>query len=109
MIVVSSTWRLGRSLDEMKTIMGYAGVRPERVLDMTPRFYGAERGHEIQGWLSVNATEGAMLLPKYQVDNFVIVDDDSDMVHLMDRLVQTSHKTGLTWTEVEEILIKLRD
>jgi hypothetical protein len=64
--------------------------------------YAAEaRGQEIQAWL-----DGA---PRYgiEVESFVILDDDSDMVHLADRLVKTSFETGLLDEHVDRAIAML--
>jgi hypothetical protein len=85
-IVVSSTWRIGSTLQELKdTLSKHAGVDPERVIDTTPfdGHFGRIRGKEIQAWLDLNPTE-----------KFAIVDDDSDMEHLMDHLIHTSWREG---------------
>jgi hypothetical protein len=50
------------------------------------------RGEEIQAWLTENP----------DVTQFVILDDDSDMAHLIDHLVQTDHKVGLTAADVKK-------
>jgi hypothetical protein len=46
-----------------------------------------ERGHEIQAWLDTQNSN---------VESFVILDDDSDMAHLLSKLVQTKFEFGLT-------------
>lgn len=105
-IVVSSTWRLFDSLEWLqKMLLDQCGIPPARVIDITPALRG-ERGHEIQKWLDDN-TKHEVLMPKYQVDDFVIVDDDSDMAHLMDKLVQTDSRLGLTIIKAREIIEKL--
>ena len=54
--------------------------------DITPSLSGdAQRGDEIREWLSKNP-----------VDNFIILDDDSDMLKSqLERFVQTSYNYGL--------------
>ena len=64
----------------------------DRIIDRTDNFnisYG--RGYEIQHWLNQHADE---------VSNFVILDDDWDMHHLMPWLVQTDYRDGLTLEHV---------
>ena len=53
-----------------------------------------KRGYEIQEYLDEHP----------EIDNFVIIDDETDMVHLIDKLVQTSWKTGILNEHVERIL-----
>ena len=42
-----------------------------------------------------------------QPDVFVILDDDSDMAHLMPRLVRTSFDAGLTWEHANAAIAML--
>lgn len=56
--------------------------------EKTPRVFGGARGLEIDDWLSKNLYAGET--------RFVILDDESDMAHLIDHLVQTNMETGLT-------------
>lgn len=87
-IVVSSCWRVGRTVPDLRELLGKWGVRA-RVIDKTPYMPDADRGTEIQAWLT-----------EYQkhrwVDAFVILDDDQDMGALLPRLVHTDFETGLT-------------
>jgi hypothetical protein len=85
-VVISSTWRLSHTPDEMRNLLEKKGFRGE-VLGFTPCEWGEERGIEIQKWLDAHPT----------VTQFVILDDDSDMAHLKHRLVLTScYRGGLT-------------
>ena len=79
-IVLSSTWRKIKSLrniikNDMKI----------KYIGKIPSLY-KKRGIEIQAWLDNNP----------DVEKFIILDDDSDMVHLMSHLLQTDGKYGLT-------------
>jgi hypothetical protein len=96
-IVISSTWRLGNhETDEgwkalMDRLNDY-GLR-ERVVGSTPdlsRKYDSFccRGYEIQEWLDRNEDKN--------IENFVIIDDDSDMFHLIGKLAKCSFKYGFT-------------
>lgn len=98
-IVVSSTWRLGRTRPELQAILnrsGFVGV----VIDKTGTEPDRERGNQIQKWLDDNKDF-------YDIESFVIVDDCSDMAHLMHRLVQTRFEDGLTPEYVERIITML--
>jgi len=84
-VVVSSTWRHGRSvaeLQEMLRAQGFTG----RVVGKTPTgAAGAARGDEIAAWLAANPVAG-----------YVIIDDHHvDMGALGTRLVQTQPAHGL--------------
>lgn len=88
-IVLSSTWR--RTEHYRNIIKNDMKID---FIDVTPKLW-KERGHEIQAWLDKNP----------DVDNFIILDDDSDMVHLMAHLLQTDGKFGLT-NEIADKAIK---
>jgi hypothetical protein len=73
-IVISSTWRAS-GLTIMKEMWEKRNL-PGEVIDITKRIYREgdfyevlERGHEIQEWMDRN-----------EVDNYVIIDDDNDML-----------------------------
>ena len=101
-VVISSSWRLGHTIDELKTILKRKGFIGE-VIGMTPPTFllnpddeenkqFSERGHEIQKWLRTQ---------KETIESFVILDDESDMVHLKPRLVQTTWRSGINETHIE--------
>lgn len=80
-IVISSTWR-HRGLDFIKNMWKHRNL-PGEVIDITPdcwdlikeekfglKYYDdVDRGYEIQDWLN-----------NHDVENYVILDDDSDML-----------------------------
>lgn len=93
--VISSTWRCAPGgLEEMRTILGLLGVRGEVIgctPDLSTRDAGrvlwrsVERGQEIQAWLDEHGNPAP----------FVILDDDTDMGPLRDRLVHIDDRYGL--------------
>jgi hypothetical protein len=91
-VVISSTWRILNSLESIKKILSDHGLRGD-VIGVTPQ-QCLNRGSEIQEWLTEHAP----------IDSFVILDDDDDMAHLMDRLVDTSFETGLQDEHVEQAI-----
>lgn len=99
-IVVSSTWRKGERrvwLQEQLTKRGLKGT----VIDVTPDL-GTRRGLEIQQWL-----DGAACFPRGRlgpVTHFCILDDDTDMEHLYDKLVHIDDQLGLTREYMPAIL-----
>lgn len=112
-IVVSSTWRLGVGLFELKTQLAHCGLEVSRIVDMTPDLHRARikgpdgklllleacrRGAEIDAWLTDHP----------EVTSFAILDDDSDMEPHMDRLVQTSWRTGLQDEHAWRVVAMLR-
>ena len=107
-VVVSSTWRIGRTLEELRDILQRNGFQGT-VIGMTPklsdkregnRYVATQRGDEIQAWMDANCQQ--------QDIAFVILDDDSDMVHLKGHLVKTSmFQVGLCAHHVSEAILKL--
>lgn len=69
-IVVSSTWRLGETVEGLQKILAPAKVVANAIIDKTPAFKEGPRGNEIQDWLNRNP----------QVTHYVILDDDADML-----------------------------
>ena len=83
-VVVSSTWRHGKTIAELQDMLhteGFTGC----VVDKTPtNMSGASRGDEIAAWLAGHAVAG-----------YVIIDDHADMGELRSHLVQTHPAHGL--------------
>ena len=80
-VVVSSTWRHGKTIAELQEILeaeGFAGC----VVDKTPP--GADRADEIAAWLAEHAVGG-----------YVIIDDHGDMGEFRTQLVLTHPAHGL--------------
>lgn len=95
-IVISSTWRF-RGKDGCAEILNLNGIDGSRVIDITPRkpIEGAKgRGDYIQAWLDKHP----------EVTQFAIIDDDSDMCHLMDHFFKIDNFHGLQLRTVQEIL-----
>jgi hypothetical protein len=83
-VVVSSTWRHGKTVTELQEMLDAAGFIG-RVIDKTPvGAPGAGRGDEIAAWLGGHAVGG-----------YVIIDDHDDMGELRTRLVLTHPARGL--------------
>ena len=109
-VVVSSTWRLGRTPEQLTEILAHHDFKGE-IIDVTPHFYvkshgyTVPRGCEIE-WLlkqkkfqRINWSIEKQLeyVEKAEVKNYVILDDDSDMLYNQrEHFVQTSWKNGLT-------------
>jgi hypothetical protein len=100
-VVVTSVKRHQRTrlqLYRMLSARGFTGI----VAGMTPWLNQSHaRGIEIQSWLD---TWSPHLGP---IESFVILDDDSDMNHLLPRLVKTSFATGLTDSDVDQAILML--
>jgi hypothetical protein len=83
-VVVSSTWRHGKTVAELQERLEAQGFTGS-VVDKTPTgMPGADRGEEIAAWLAEHAVGG-----------YVIIDDHVDMGELSSHLVQTHPAHGL--------------
>lgn len=96
-VVVSSSWRLGHPIEELKEILG-PKIGP-RIIGVTPHHYNGYRGKEIKEFLD-NWNEfyrGA------RVDDFIILDDDRDMNPFMGHLFWTSSYNGFLFTDYVKV------
>ena len=95
-VVVSSTWRYGKTPAELQEILqaeGFAGS----VVDTTPiGTPGASRGDEISAWLAA-----------HDVGGYVIIDDHVDVGPLRPRLIQTHPGHGLQADDAARALATL--
>lgn len=93
-VVISSSWKLSKSLDELKNIFKGFGVDANRIIDVTPNLksrafaqnVSPTRACEIEAWVQANDVDCC----------FCIVDDDQDLGHLRNVLFKTSFYDGLT-------------
>lgn len=93
-VVISSSWRSGDINKDKQVLQEEFGlVRVNRVIGFTPHINGP-RGNEIQHWLDRNP-----------VDNYVIFDDDRDMLTKQKRnFVNTQFKHGFTVSDFHKAL-----
>ncbi len=98
-VCVSSTWRIGRELEDLKLDFAGVGLAAEIVgktasgpCSWHPGLECSQghRGAEIAHWLAEHP----------EVESYVILDDSSDMGPLLDRLVRTAWYKGLIRREV---------
>lgn len=89
-IVVSSTWRLGETVESLKAMFKPFKLISDAIVGVTPSIRLTPRGNEIQAWLDKHP----------EVTRFVIVDDDMDMEHLVDKLIQTSPIHGFLYGDM---------
>lgn len=93
-VVISSTWRLGKTIDELQEILNYCGAT-FRIIGKTDHL-GYERGIEISKWLKDNC-DNYFNTPYYDFYNYAIIDDDSDMLlNQQSHFFQTDGYCGLT-------------
>lgn len=116
-IVISSSWRRMHSFSELQDMLEHYGIPRERVLGITPvglydeKGRSCDRGVEIQMWLDKNTKvpEGSVLTPKYEVEDFMIIDDDTDMAHLKEtNFLQTDNDLGLTIKDVRKLVTRFK-
>lgn len=106
-LVVSSSWRNGRTLDELKTLFKINGITGE-IIGKTPYlFFGNEdynysvpRGCEIKAWLETNKD---ILGDKISKSKYVIFDDDTDMLYWQrESFFWIDPYCGLTYTVAKQ-------
>jgi hypothetical protein len=88
-VVISSSWRIGADLEYLRGKLWTSGGKAlaDRVVGKTPRL-ASERGSEIAMWLADHRPDA----------NFVIIDDDSDMLDSQkSRFVHTAYAEGFTF------------
>lgn len=105
-VVISSSWRIGHSLQSMHQFLTEAGYR-HGIIGVTPQWATtaagnvtggfSSRGAEIVSWLDRSKeTRG--------IKSFIILDDDCDMIHLAPRLIQTNYQVGLQDKDVDKAI-----
>ena len=95
-IVISSSWRIVHQLEWIRDHFERYGLPyRDRIIDKTP-WNGQDqtRGQEIQQWLTAHP----------DVTDFVILDDERDMDHLMPHLFHTLMSQGLMAGIADEII-----
>ena len=95
-IVISSSWRLfERKGHTVEKCLRNSGLLPDiDIIGATPHLSGERRGIEIQQWVDDNNFTG----------DFVILDDDKDMEHLIDHLVWCNTHVGFGYQEYSKSL-----
>ncbi len=86
-VVISSTWRVSFTLEELREQFVDAGFSGE-IVGMTPVLLGQSRGAEVQSYLDAHPEAGPV----------AIIDDSDDLEHLSHRLILTDEFEGLTST-----------
>jgi hypothetical protein len=95
-IVVTSTWRLATTPDELEQILVGAGVHARgRVAGLTPWLPDRPRGAEIMAWFDQARTP---------VEAFAILDNRTDMESFAPFLVQTDPHSGLIPEQVDQVM-----
>ena len=94
-VIVSSTWRSGKTIEELQEIFNYCGGT-FKVISKTPHT-GYERGTEISKWIQDNINLEVHGCNYYDFHKYAIIDDDSDMLlNQRFNFFQTDNYSGLT-------------
>lgn len=91
-IVVSSTWRLGTMLSELRGRLIAAGMRPPVPIVDRTAYLGGKRGEEVAEWLEAMEPQA-----------YVCLDDDSDFLPGQ-HLVKTNGQVGLTAADADRCI-----
>lgn len=90
-IVVSSTWRLGETVESLKKILAPSKLVSDAIIGVTPYFHDQIRGTEIKHWLDRHP----------EVTHYAIIDDDNDMLEEQrDNFVHTSSMHGYLYGDM---------
>jgi hypothetical protein len=92
-IVMSSCWRMGRTVQELQQLMNKWGVNGVVIAKTVWGPQGCQRGDEIEMFLRDWTGE--------PIESFIIVDDDADMGQYLPHLVHTRFGPGLTPVDVD--------
>jgi hypothetical protein len=100
-VVISSTWRKLYSIEELIEGLDERGFIGE-IIDITPSLHhrNVQRGEEIKYWLDNCGLD---------IISIVILDDDSDMADMKQYHIKTSYSTGLTESDVDLAVNKLKE
>lgn len=101
-IVVSSSWRKSRSIEDLGNILHKYHIDKSRIIDKTPVNSKEEiRGNQIKAWIDNNP----QIMQK--VSHYVILDDDNDLTYFLStpNFIRTNPKVGLSWLETEQVLM----
>lgn len=94
-VVVSSTWRLGETVETLRQILYPSKIIGDALIGVTESF-SRTRGNEIQKWLNEHP----------EVTHYVIIDDDSDMLESQkNNFVNTDGYHGFQFSD----MLKARD
>jgi hypothetical protein len=94
-VVISSYWRVGKSIDELKEIFTWLGLPADRIIDKTPILSAVQRGIEITTWLSKNP----------EVTEYAVIDDDDDMESVKPgAFFHLDNYVGLTYRDSQKII-----
>jgi len=97
-IVISSSWREGRSKENLADILRYNGISKEHLNeDWATPILRDNRLKEIKEWLARHP----------EVDHWAIIDDDLDFTNEHPRLVLTVYEDGLLFEHIIRLIALL--
>ena len=109
--VVSSTWRLNNSVEELTKILQDEGFEGE-VLDKTPSVVSGQwhfRGIEIRTWIYDACSNGTIDDEYWLYDDYVILDDDGDMLYEQrNNFIHIDSCSGITRNTIYRVKNMLR-
>lgn len=89
-VVISSSWRVGETVESLKQILKPSQIICNAMIDTTESFSNT-RGNEIKKWLDEHP----------EVDQYVIIDDDRDMLDSQkENFVNTSPLHGFQYGDI---------
>lgn len=89
-IVISSSWRVGETVESLREILKPSKLIGERIIDTTESFSNI-RGKEIQKWLDAHP----------EVTQYVILDDDANMLDSQkENFIHTSSLHGFQYGDI---------
>jgi hypothetical protein len=93
-IVVSSSWRVGETIESLQKILSPSKLICERIIGVTESF-SKTRGDEIEKWLTEHP----------EVIDYVILDDDRDMLYSQrNNFINTSPLHGFLYGDMLQAL-----
>lgn len=91
-VVVSSSWRILHSIEELRQIVAACGWDAPEFIDVTPRSQKGFRGDEVNTWLTDSTKRNIEILEP--ITHHVIFDDDGDF-YPDQPLIKTSWELGI--------------
>ncbi len=105
-IVISSTWRLGRTVEQLQDLFKmWKFSKPEIIIGKTPTGLPNKSDDVPKGYTDVpRGAEIQHYINQHHITNFCIIDDDSDMLKSqLHRFVQTDNRNGFMWTDMQKV------
>lgn len=99
-VVISSVWRIGRTLEEMREYLKERGfLFSDRIIGLTANTSSGRRDEQIIKWLEDN---------NRMQSSFIVIDDETfDLTGVISNVVKTDMRIGLTIMDANEIIEKI--